>query len=835
MSIDTVTDPYIAGTKVGSTFTLVIGFPYEDLSEVKVLVKTSAGVSAGSPARWIQGFLGNQYSITAQTVTITDTDATKAIVYRDTALTQLTGFSPEDDFTPQLYEAALDKLTRIAQDQQEQIDRSVKLETKQDGFTPVIKGEVPAGAIITRGVDKTDADGEDERGHLTAGDYSLGSLASDKAKAEDAAESSQRSSISSASSASTSQDFAVGVGSGNTVSGRLGKSAKFFAADAYINALKSSESAAQSATKLTAIESITGRIADPSDVHHVLNIEQYVETASLFAYGDKLTRDFNTATGPNQLYWDTTSVKGFPKTSGTKDADEPKIEARAYIIDRYAKDFSLRVDLTTLGPEQFITQIKSIVAQNVSKTGAALERVFETTKDVTTNGVTTKKRAVYYQKATKQSDGSLTWYHSVYRCDGTEIEWTRIKGAWVLLKLWDFGTAKEGVTRSPSEFFQIYRADGEKGDTTLDNWIIELDASALSNNQALKYLEKDKSTYDGTPTPIITLEIDIDGAKEYLEKARAEAEKASHSSDEAEASVHGRRIEFDVGVLRDDDGFAQVLDGYDKTDDEGIELYDNTKVENKLLGFLDGHESLNFAKTKLSALIHISTDIPPKIYKYKFDLSKISLISHWFPTHVIPTDRIFFNVKIYKSSDLWLLDSSTPKAGTRYVAGDDIPAGSKIGDIKDTVTPEYSSKITKTTVKKLSSSELDMTDFPVVVFNPPKNGIYTFVFQELSAKWFLDKSAAFKALYEKYVAQAKNYSDGYSFPVEDETIYNDTYPKNLQVLISDELAHIDGNTDRVPSLILEDLIIDAKFQKHSDNSYITLTSSYGHSKRESRR
>ena len=133
----------------------------------------------------------------------------------------------------------------------------------------------------------------------------------------------------------------------------MGTRNPFFLITLKISADKSSKAysdiskarAAEATTKLTAIESITGRIADPSDVHHVLNIEQYVETASLFAYGDKLTRDFNTETGPNQLYWDTTSVKGFPKAVGANDdADEPKIEARAYVIERWAKDTSIRVN-----------------------------------------------------------------------------------------------------------------------------------------------------------------------------------------------------------------------------------------------------------------------------------------------------------------------------------------------------------------------------------------------------------------------------------------------------------------------------------------------------------
>ena len=453
MSIDTVTDPYIAGTKVGSTLTLEIGFPYEDLSEVKVLVKTT---------RWIQGVLGTHYTITAQTVTITDTDATKAIVYRDTALTQLTGFSPEDDFTPQLYEAALDKLTRIAQDQQELIDRSVKLETKQDGFTPVIKGEVPVGAIITRGVDKTDADGEDERGHLTAGDYSLGSLAADKEAAEDAATSAVSSKEMALMRSLLSKMYAYGLTSSeltklNELYAELVnpnfyftsslKSASDYRVESEKSAGEASADAAEAATKLLAIESITGRIADPSDVHHVLNIEQYVETASLFAYGDKLTRDFNTETGPNQLYWDTTSVKGFPKAEGANDdADEPKIEARAYIIERWAKDSLILngADLTTYGPEQFITQIKSIVTQSVAQKGATLERVLEKKVGLGSN----TKRGVYYQTGTQNGNNPIVWSDAAYKCNGTEINWISLSKSWVIKKLWDFGLATEGVTRS---------------------------------------------------------------------------------------------------------------------------------------------------------------------------------------------------------------------------------------------------------------------------------------------------------------------------------------------------------------------------------------------------
>ena len=145
-------------------------------------------------------------------------------------------------------------------------------------------------------------------------------------------------------------------------------------------------------------------------------------------------------------------------------------------------------DLTTFGPEQFITQIKSIVAQRVAQNGAALERVLETKNRTFQMEVAIKKRAVYYQDKRTQNG---RWFYCIgenaaYKFNGTEIQWRKENGAWFYRKSYDFGLATEGVTRSSSEFFQIYRADGEKSDTTLDNWIIELDASALGNNLGIK-------------------------------------------------------------------------------------------------------------------------------------------------------------------------------------------------------------------------------------------------------------------------------------------------------------------------------------------------------------
>ena len=326
-----------------------------------------------------KGWVTANYTVSEKKVTVTDTDTvtvttsgyTHVFIYRKTKVSQNTQFLTLGDFSPKIHADAFDKLTRMVQEIDATLDkRVVKLEVEVDkvGFTPVIKGEVPEGGLITATADGFEVSTEKE----TAIDKKISDA--ETAMTEQVGEATTQAG-NSKTSADTSEAWAQGTPSSIT-----GKSADK-SSKAYSDISKAR--AAEATTKLTAIESITGRIADPSDVHHVLNIEQYVETASLFAYGDKLTRDFNTATGPNQLYWDTTSVKGFPKAVGANDdADEPKIEARAYVIERRAKDSSLPkgADLTTYGPEQFITQIKSIVAQNVSKTGAALERVLDTKK-----------------------------------------------------------------------------------------------------------------------------------------------------------------------------------------------------------------------------------------------------------------------------------------------------------------------------------------------------------------------------------------------------------------------------------------------------------------------
>ena len=99
----------------------------------------------------IDGDISTEFTVESNQIVLTTYNSSKTyILYRRTDITQETEFSSQGDFSPSIHEDAFDKLTEISQDQQEQIDRSVKLGASQAGFTPVIKGEVPDGGIIVR-------------------------------------------------------------------------------------------------------------------------------------------------------------------------------------------------------------------------------------------------------------------------------------------------------------------------------------------------------------------------------------------------------------------------------------------------------------------------------------------------------------------------------------------------------------------------------------------------------------------------------------------------------------------------------------------------------------
>ena len=474
MSIDTVTDPYIAGTKSteeGATLTLVIGFPYEDLSEVKVLVKTSAGLPAESPARWIKGFLGNQYSIAAQTVTITDTFATKAIVYRDTALTQLTGFSPEDDFTPQLYEAALDKLTRIAQDQQEQIDRSVKLETPKDDFTPVIKGEVPVGGLMTATADGFEVSTEKE----TAMDEAV-------VEATTQAETSKT-------SAGESETWAEGLDEEVTQLGGT-HSSKVWTEVGEGFAYKSE-------TALDKIVAVTGVAPDPQNIHAAHSIVNIADIIGAFAYGDKFSWDWKVG-DINQYSRVLSSIKGFPSEVVLGEEDLSLV-VKAYIYERWG-----------------YTPIPS---------GQTLSHGVKVTDD--------------YIKDHGKTGADYIKLYGRYDDDGKDREIDDKVKTKVLILPTELIRDSAGTPLIDIKQDSYGFTDGVRVAKELDSGYSD-DSNAFEVNKSQDSSGKDVYTlnFDGQSIPkgtIITFEIDIDGAKEYLEKARAEAEKAFTSSEESKS------------------------------------------------------------------------------------------------------------------------------------------------------------------------------------------------------------------------------------------------------------------------------------------------------------
>ena len=149
-------------------------------------------------------------------------------------------------------------------------------------------------------------------------------------------------------------------------------------------------------------------------------------------------------------------------------------------------------------------------------------------------------------------------------------------------------------------------------------------------------------------TPIITFEMDFAGAKDYNLLT-------SKSADEAEASVHGRYIEFNIGVANSGD--TDVI-------------------------FTDGHLSLDKSKK-------LGLTVLDKNTKYTFNIKDVPLISSigFHPMLFPATEFSFMYIRKYtRLLTMWDANLITSKAGTRYEAGDDIPIGRKVGDVKDTVS-----------------------------------------------------------------------------------------------------------------------------------------------------
>ena len=115
----------------GSTTTFAYGFKIFASTELKVYVRSSAGVETLKS----EGSGSANYSVTnvgvaagGNVVFVTaPASGETVVIVRDTALTQGTDYQPADPFGAADHEDALDKLTHIVQEVQEEVDRSFKV------------------------------------------------------------------------------------------------------------------------------------------------------------------------------------------------------------------------------------------------------------------------------------------------------------------------------------------------------------------------------------------------------------------------------------------------------------------------------------------------------------------------------------------------------------------------------------------------------------------------------------------------------------------------------------------------------------------------------------
>ena len=652
------------------------------------------------------------YTVSEKMVTVTTSGYTHVFIYRKTKVSQNTQFLTLGDFSPKIHADAFDKLTRMVQEIDDTLDkRVVKLETDKDDFTPVIKGGVPVGGLMTATADGFEVSTE----KATAMDEAVGTATTQAEKSK--------------TSADTSEAWAQGTPSlitGNDDD----KSSKDWTGvgEGFAN---------KSETALDKIVAVTGVAPDPQNIHAAHSIVNIADIIGAFAYGDKFSWDWKVG-DINQYSRVLSSIKGFPSEVVLGEEDLSLV-VKAYIYERWG-----------------YTPIPS---------GQTLSHGVKVTDD--------------YIKDHGKTGADYIKLYGRYDDDGKdrEIEDTGKTKVLILPTELQRGNAQTPLVAILINSYGF--TAGVRVANELDSGYSD-DPNAFEVNKSQDSSGKDVYTlnFDGQSIPkgtIITFEIDIDGAKEYLEKARAVMEQVSHLEDKAEAIVHGRYVEFNIGV--DTNGKPAFTDGH------------FTVQQSKDLG--------------LTALV--------KGTKYTFNVRDIPLISHWLPDHLIPSDgKNFFQTVILKTADIG--------ANDRYIRRDfitkKIPDNRKVGDVK-----------LKAKSKASDGAILDISSFPTVDFTPEFNGIHTITFEELSAKWFLDKSADFKALYQAYVASSKNYSEGMNFKVTVPTTGSPTAQskETLQARLSDKLAEIDGNTDRLPYLTKEKADFKGVFTPTiSSNAIVTL-------------
>ena len=399
-------------------------------------------------------------------ITVTNAvNGTTYYLFRKTELTQKTNFLSEGPFKASMHLRAFNKLTRIAQDLQGQLERSVKLAVPVDGFEPVIKGGLPAigkKALISVSGDRT---------HLTANDYDVDTIKSDVKKASDAAAAagiSQELASTAAGTAVTAnqnaKDWAIGSGptpNKRTIDGKL-------SSEGYSE--QSKASAELAANKLAAIEVLTGAKADPDDIHHVRDLDDLTEWINSLVNGDKATWEVSIE-DINQVYYRKLSlISGFPSLLKLDNRDG-SFGVKAYIYKRYNYNEDIPVGAYLKGGVKNRTDRKAVGGE--IKYDNSGKPIIETYSDDSSRNVTEVEASWEASESSSYDDGS-------------------------------------GRLR-------VY---GNKN----DGYELSFDGSVVGGDAELKYEVKNPDPEETgviTKGPIVTFEVDIDGAMDILNAVKA--------------------------------------------------------------------------------------------------------------------------------------------------------------------------------------------------------------------------------------------------------------------------------------------------------------------------
>ena len=119
-----------SGNGDGSNDTFPYAFKVFDQADLKVIIRSAAGtetvktITTHYTVTGVGNAGGGNVVFTAGNIPVT---GETVVIRREAALTQATDYTPNDPFPAAAHEDALDKLTFLAQQQQEELDRSIKL------------------------------------------------------------------------------------------------------------------------------------------------------------------------------------------------------------------------------------------------------------------------------------------------------------------------------------------------------------------------------------------------------------------------------------------------------------------------------------------------------------------------------------------------------------------------------------------------------------------------------------------------------------------------------------------------------------------------------------